>query len=1240
MPLTDVAWENWTKRSPPPLTARSVAALKREGVEAGELIYRPMEFFSGAPGMAPEHVHRIYEYHEAKRRELLEQVMRTRDRLVESEEDGGRPGPHEGSRTVAESQTSVSKARTGSVFSMAQSVEHISSVEKEEQKVAEQRRRQQQYVEQMLLYEIRMQQMQAEMLDKIEAERRRDEERRQAEMEEQRRLTEQRRREELERDQKFKEQMAQKKALAVEMFEEERRRLAAEAEAEKRRRREALQLQKERQQKQEEFRAGIEGKFEEQRARVQAMHHRLQHKDALRRQAVAEQRAQAAAEAAERQRRKMERVRAAREQLESIHAERKRRFDEREAKENGQMARFEASQAQWRQEARKRAEERSREIADAMARNEEFLERRRQTILDKEAQAMEAMARANAERRSELDRQMVERQLKLADRLYNVERRRRQDEFRKEQILEKIEYGAWRTSTMNSQKAALEELRRRNRDGAAMMKEAIGESMHQMKITKRFELPAVFKEGGISSPELKALLDERDRSKAGSTHRSASQSQAGASPSKSLDPDRSLSPIQDAGEEAAFGPGAEQPSLDDSAYSGAGMAASASTGALPPQQHRDGAGAGGGMRRSQSEVPRRQQQQQQGAGGRLVAPPPVRVAVDRRPYTDSPLGPVPATSGAPGYSGAISYAAYGAYGAEGGPSATPFQPAAGSQNMGKTWSIYSWPRQQIEQMKRRAKEEKARSKRAAQGRKKRQHAGDLENDNTYFIEPPLDEESGGEGSGGEGEVEGGGAVIMDALTHRRRAAAEEERRQRDEEERRYREATAYLDEQEAALQRELAEEQAAVVAELRAQAAQAQAEAGGNGLLRGFGPYEGEEDASPGPSPTAAAAAAASGSASASGAGAGSAGAGAGGAKKKGAPAPVKAPAGVPPLAGAKGKHGGLSPGYEEQSTPSSVLPQDDEYEAVPFEAFESDQDYTRWSRESAQGRAAGLVGTEPPPTPPAPRTPWSPPPPPAPRAAPGPTRSAQHGHVHITPIPSVVSPTGAPVGRAAPLALVHADRPHAAKKRSPAKRAASFTSAGSHDEGAGTHKSWKESSKKKLLDIAEDGEEAGHGGPSEGGAQGGEEDPFRPKSAPGKFFEASLAPKPPQLARRSAKRGQDAELGDARVRDSVFAGGPAAPPAPAPPPSTRPRARPRARGGARGGCGGGGGVGGADEYADEGFEAAEAHAEEAAAAAEQQHPSSATALPSTARAAAAATEAAEAAVVEAARLAAEEGIA
>merc|ERR1719191_1100208 len=64
---------------------RSLKACAKEGVDPKDLIFRPMEEFA-EPGMEPRLVRLRFEFFDAKRRDLLTLVKRSRTQLVSKEE--------------------------------------------------------------------------------------------------------------------------------------------------------------------------------------------------------------------------------------------------------------------------------------------------------------------------------------------------------------------------------------------------------------------------------------------------------------------------------------------------------------------------------------------------------------------------------------------------------------------------------------------------------------------------------------------------------------------------------------------------------------------------------------------------------------------------------------------------------------------------------------------------------------------------------------------------------------------------------------------------------------------------------------------------------------------------------------------------------------------------------------------------------------------------------------------------
>mmetsp|Transcript_31959 Transcript_31959/g.51618 ORF Transcript_31959/g.51618 Transcript_31959/m.51618 type:complete len:912 (+) Transcript_31959:178-2913(+) len=489
--LSDV---DWNGISVPPLTPHTDLALRRQGVAASELLYKPLECFGKA--LTEAHQKRVFDFHEEKRKELLYHVRKEREQIITEEwiqASESQPTQGEGlneqqrrvmspSRAVPRSPSRMKCSTTAKSFS-------ATAILQEEKKLEKARKKRISNVEQKLLYEIKLAQIQHESWQKVQDDRKRLEQRRQQEEQERRNRLEQKRQTEMERLRIEQEDAQRKKSEAFERFEEELRLLRKEEEQDKRRRQEMIQSAAERARRQDEFRQELQRKFQDRVSENQRQHELLMLKEATRKRVLQEQRANLKSQLIEQHNKSMDKVLSAHAQLESLREQERHAYAEKQRKCEEQRKRFEQREREAQQYARIRAMERTGHIANAISKTQQQAEERRERLLNKEYEMERLMRETQELHRQLLSDLSLERQLRLADRLYNVERKRRKDKHRKDQIMQRIEYATWRANVMQSQKAALEEVRRENRDEATVMREQLAESFEQMKITKAFKLP-------------------------------------------------------------------------------------------------------------------------------------------------------------------------------------------------------------------------------------------------------------------------------------------------------------------------------------------------------------------------------------------------------------------------------------------------------------------------------------------------------------------------------------------------------------------------------------------------------------------------------------------------------------------------------------------------------------------------------------------------------------------------------
>mmetsp|Transcript_27883 Transcript_27883/g.81969 ORF Transcript_27883/g.81969 Transcript_27883/m.81969 type:complete len:593 (-) Transcript_27883:68-1846(-) len=495
---------------PPNLTPRSREACRRHGVEPVELLPLPFDSFR-EPNKSDEVARIKYDKYEAMRKRTLRIVNEERTKLVSLEELG----------VVTESsifafaprpEARKSPNKSTAELQRAQEFAKLTStaVERDRAQIDAMKARQQEEIEQMILYEIKQQRILDEREERAAAE--------DARIQQLRREVEKRRREFAERQQ----------ALAVERAKrerEEQKRLKAnqrkQLEADRKRAElgEARLREYHEQVRQKE--AAIRAKAQVRQERHAAKLHEREiqtakkaeedaERERIRRERLELQKRRTADENARKRQLQDERVRAAAEAHEARQRKQQEDFARREAESEERRMRWERDRlahlnklAGYAHAKRDKATVVLRQLERA---NDKYMEE-----TERRQEGAEANRRAfHQQVREKLDQRAAEHDLDLFERHLTVHRRLHREAYVRECLGEKLRREDERIESMLNYKEQSLKQRRELADKAVKDKVLLAERIERMRQSKVFQLEPD-QRASIKNPELRLLFDMCDR---------------------------------------------------------------------------------------------------------------------------------------------------------------------------------------------------------------------------------------------------------------------------------------------------------------------------------------------------------------------------------------------------------------------------------------------------------------------------------------------------------------------------------------------------------------------------------------------------------------------------------------------------------------------------------------------------------------------------------------------------------
>mmetsp|Transcript_26716 Transcript_26716/g.61561 ORF Transcript_26716/g.61561 Transcript_26716/m.61561 type:complete len:524 (+) Transcript_26716:53-1624(+) len=464
---------------------RSVEACRRQGIEPEELVFRYLESF--AEKDLSETVQRMrWEHYEGRRREKLSLVRDDRMQLVEQD---WQPG----------------QSTKGLGENLNRNENKSTALEREQRQIEAMKARRQADLDQMIAYELKLQEVQQDRMRQQQLEKQKEEQR---EIERQERVKEWealRRERELQKAEEEKRAERERKKLAAEEFRREKKRQELEREEEEQRKREAKLRDIEHQQKREQHRLQTQAILEQQQAMIEVRRKEMEEKDKRRLEAMEMQRLAQIVEHEEQRMRTAMRIADAIEAQKNIVLKRRKDYEKRQHESEQRKLQFEQYRQQQLEEARIRGLQKQQEIVMVLDKMESIEEEKREATMRKEREAAEFMNRVRADRLQEAAEHVEAQRLKQADKLEAVERLKRIEAYKREQAKLKIIRDNERTQALRQAKEEMVEQRRAVKRTSEMLRQKALASFDKLKLQaqkKNGRLSATA--GASSSPATRA----------------------------------------------------------------------------------------------------------------------------------------------------------------------------------------------------------------------------------------------------------------------------------------------------------------------------------------------------------------------------------------------------------------------------------------------------------------------------------------------------------------------------------------------------------------------------------------------------------------------------------------------------------------------------------------------------------------------------------------------------------------
>ncbi|GMF17165.1 unnamed protein product [Phytophthora lilii] len=526
---------------------RSIEACRMLGVEPEELIQRPLEYFfrttKEGRSEGQEFVAKRAARYEKNRQVQLRNVRAQRRELIDAQLSGIHGSMSLRTRSYCRSPVGAARLDFAATNSCSSSQHEFTVIEREKRELQRIQQRQALEMQQMLNFELKMTELHQEREKKEREQKRQEELLAKERKRRQREADEQRRKREIEKAEQYRAELENARKLAKKEQMENMRREQRAKQEEARRQRDAQLSEKERLRHQEEARIKNElyqlanereaiKKMREMQAREESLMEERERLRLAKARELAEKQARNSARIAsalqqndlqrraqleaaalkqqesEERRRAFEEERRAKEEEVRLRALRKKQ-DIENAQNNVTMREEERSkrlrelehQAQLRLMQREREKQQQLE---AQQLEEKRLERERRRAYERMQMELHkkqsAIVRKTEEKAAIAEMMQNQKHASLRSRLQEAKlreeeiqaalvRKNKQDQYRTNLLLSRIENDNQRTQLLKEQRANLIRRRQQIKQAASRQKHEILETFYKMKVTKKFELP-------------------------------------------------------------------------------------------------------------------------------------------------------------------------------------------------------------------------------------------------------------------------------------------------------------------------------------------------------------------------------------------------------------------------------------------------------------------------------------------------------------------------------------------------------------------------------------------------------------------------------------------------------------------------------------------------------------------------------------------------------------------------------
>ena len=426
------------------LTPRSAEACLRHGLNPEILRIRPLDSFA-VPGIDPTVQRLRHETYTQRRFEMMRLVRAERKRLVNQEEREAElaAGGGGGSAKITPQQIIAAQAKQNATF-----------LDEEEKRMQKMRKRQDKELEQMMQFEMKMQEIQAERDRRMALDKRKEEASKRSKEKRARQVAEEQRLREAKKQAQEEQEESQRLAASRAMFERELKEKKGKAEARAR--------EEERLRKHEEHRLQTQRILAEQQAAIKRRMDDMELAERERQALVARKRQEERDRLGQRRAQMEARIERNMQQAAKVEEQRKEHFFSKQAhheKLRQQHLEMQARERALQQHQGELQEQRRLMVLNQARRDEE---QRKEDLLGRFELEEENVRRVREARNREhtivREKKILRNQMKLE----NVERIRRIAEYRRLEYLRKIHEADRRTTEMMERKEKLVATRKQN----------------------------------------------------------------------------------------------------------------------------------------------------------------------------------------------------------------------------------------------------------------------------------------------------------------------------------------------------------------------------------------------------------------------------------------------------------------------------------------------------------------------------------------------------------------------------------------------------------------------------------------------------------------------------------------------------------------------------------------------------------------------------------------------------------